>query len=108
MYYFKEDGWNLAYICPICGFDELKKAPYDENGNESFEICNCCGFEFGFDDLHDGHSFESYRAKWVGAGATWFYKPTEPKDWDLKKQLINIEKIKPMYIPFYLRGRSIE
>ncbi len=24
----------MKYICPICGFDELEKVPYDENGND--------------------------------------------------------------------------
>ncbi|WP_240343741.1 hypothetical protein [Paenibacillus sp. SYP-B3998] len=99
-------GGKLKYICPICGFDEFKNAPYDENGNESFEVCHCCGFEFGFDDVHEGHTFESYRAKWIGEGALWFYQPTKPINWDLNLQLGNIEKIQPMYLPCYLRNRN--
>ncbi|WP_132313659.1 hypothetical protein [Paenibacillus sp. BK033] len=98
----------MKHICPICGYEELTQAPYDTDGNESFEICDCCGFEFGFDDVHDGHTFETYRNKWISAGATWFYKQSEPEIWDLNQQLKNIEKIQPMYVPFYMRTKSTE
>ncbi|RAI82673.1 hypothetical protein BFS35_003020 [Macrococcoides goetzii] len=42
------------YICPVCGYNQLEEEPYkffDDNiFNASFEICSCCGFQFGFDD----------------------------------------------------------
>jgi transcription elongation factor Elf1 len=69
------EGFILKYNCPICGYDKLNKPPYDEQGNESFDICSCCGFEFGYDDLHSGYTFESYRIKWISEGAEWFHKP---------------------------------
>jgi hypothetical protein len=50
-------GMKMSYICPVCGFIGLKQPPYDENGNESLEICHCCGFEFGTDEYL--YSFES-------------------------------------------------
>ena len=34
--------------CPVCGF-LLKFEPY-EDGLCSFEICYCCGSQFGYDD----------------------------------------------------------
>lgn len=40
----------MKYICPICGYDKLLEPPYDEYNNPSYEICPCCGFEYGFDD----------------------------------------------------------
>ncbi|GGA16758.1 hypothetical protein GCM10008018_71500 [Paenibacillus marchantiophytorum] len=91
----------MKHICPVCGYDELQQAPYDADGNESFEICHCCAFEFGFDDIHEGHTFESYRNKWMSAGATWFYEQSKPEVWELNQQLKNIERIQPMYIPFW-------
>lgn len=93
----------MKHICPVCRYDELQQAPYDADGNESFEICHCCGFEFGFDDIHDGHTFESYRDKWMIAGATWFYQQSKPEVWDLKQQLKKIERLQPMYSPFWKR-----
>jgi hypothetical protein len=96
----------VGYICPVCGFDDLIKPPYDEKGNESYEVCHCCAFEFGFDDFHDGHSFDSYKQKWISEGAEWFYQPTKPKVWNYNEQIKNIEKIKPMYVPFYLRRKE--
>ena len=41
-------------MCPVCGFVGLAVSPYNEAGGGSFEICPCCGFEFGFDDDSEG------------------------------------------------------
>lgn len=41
----------MKNICPVCGFDGLDFKPYDEKGFGTFEICPCCGFEFGCDDF---------------------------------------------------------
>lgn len=40
----------MKYICPVCGFKGLTEPAYDDQGNHSYEICSCCGFQFGFDD----------------------------------------------------------
>lgn len=77
------------YNCPVCGFNKLSEQPYDD-GNPSYEICNCCGFEFGYDDASEGHSFELYRRKWIQSGAIWFSQKEKPLKWDLKNQLENI------------------
>ena len=39
------------HMCPVCGYIGLNEQPYDDNGCPSYEICSCCGFEFGFDDI---------------------------------------------------------
>ena len=41
-------------ICPVCGYSHLKEGPCDEFGCSTYEICPCCGFEFGFDDDSEG------------------------------------------------------
>jgi transcription elongation factor Elf1 len=90
----------MGYNCPVCGYDELEKQPYDEKGNESFVLCVCCGFEFGVDDML--YTFESYRKEWLANGAKWLILTTrQSDDWNPDEQLKNIEKIKPMYIPFH-------
>lgn len=80
----------MKNICPVCGYDGLEEMPYDQDGNPSYEICDCCGFEFGFDDDSEGISFEEYRKKWIEEGAEWFNPDMKPKGWDIKRQLSNI------------------
>ena len=79
------------FICPVCGFDRLTEEPYDIDGNPSYEICNCCGFEFGFDDLKI-INFEYYREKWIEKGTPWFNVKLKPKNWSLKNQILNIKQ----------------
>ena len=38
------------YICPVCGYAYLEEPPRDEKGRPSFDICDCCGIEFGYED----------------------------------------------------------
>ena len=78
------------YKCPVCGYIGLYEQPYDENGCASYEICPCCGFEFGFDDRDQGKSFEQYREKWISDGAQWFNKKKQPDNWNLEEQLKNL------------------
>ncbi|HDL41698.1 MAG TPA: hypothetical protein ENG98_01625, partial [Actinobacteria bacterium] len=65
--------------------------PYeDEFGAASYEVCLCCGFEFGNDDnprTAEGDSFERYRWKWVQTGTVWFDPTHRPDDWSLNRQL---------------------
>jgi len=80
------------YICPICGFQGLDEAPYDEDLNASYDICPCCGVEFGYDDFkNDNVKFEIARNKWISNGAKWFNKNKKPKNWILEAQLKNTE-----------------
>jgi transcription elongation factor Elf1 len=79
-------------ICPVCGYDNLKEGPFDEYGYPTYEICPCCGFEFGFSDESEGNSYESYRTDWIRKGFPWFSGRT-PKLWNKKlmeKQLENL------------------
>ncbi|QCT75483.1 hypothetical protein [Macrococcoides canis] len=38
------------YQCLVCGFSFLEEQPYDKDYVGSFEICGCCGFQYGYDD----------------------------------------------------------
>ena len=42
-------------ICPVCGYNALHEPAYDRFGCASFEICPCCGIEFGYDDARRSH-----------------------------------------------------
>jgi len=78
---------NTFYICPVCGFKGLKEMPYDKQGSPSYEICHCCGFEFGLDDKA---SMDQFRENWIKKGAPWFTPKLKPEDWNLQKQLENL------------------
>ena len=80
------------YICPVCGFDGLKEAPYDKQGSPSYEICPCCGFEFGFDSANNQIAFTDFRQRWIKNGARWVLQKLKPESWDLKSQLANLNK----------------
>lgn len=81
----------MKYVYPVCGYDELTEQPYDAAKNSSYEICSCCGYEFGFDDFSEHINFEDYRRQWIAEGAQWFSPDRKRLHWDLKKQLKNIE-----------------
>ncbi len=70
------------YYCPICGYGPFEE-PYEsiEELRYSYDICPCCGCEYGYDD-HD-HYFEN----WVTQGAKWFNQTCTPEGWTLEEQL---------------------
>ena len=80
----------MSHLCPVCGYDGLTEPPYDREGNPSYEICSCCGFEFGYDDQSQGDTFSVYRKKWLAEGAKWFSPEKKPENWSLKAQLRRI------------------
>ncbi|WP_290758621.1 MULTISPECIES: hypothetical protein [unclassified Exiguobacterium] len=71
----------MKYICPVCGYDRMDDVAYYENGDASFELCSCCGFQFGVEDdveIDDGiflsksEAHDLYRANWLKDGAKIF------------------------------------
>lgn len=80
----------MEYICPICGCRNLARPAY-VNGSPSHEICLCCNFQYGYDDLDRGYTFEQWREKWIKEGMKWNEGDSEPpENWDPKRQLLNI------------------
>jgi hypothetical protein len=70
----------MKYLCPVCGYKELTDPPKD------YEICPCCGTEFGYDDATFTH--EELRRRWIAAGAQWFdYTTSPPAHWNPQVQL---------------------
>ena len=60
-------------ICPVCNCNELFEPPYDENGYGSYEICPCCGFQFGYDDFpNKTEQISLWRERWISEGCKWF------------------------------------
>jgi hypothetical protein len=95
------------FNCPCCGYSGLSQPsykgltevssarglppPYDHYfGDPSYEVCACCGFEFGNDDnpgTGAPASFEDYLKAWVQSGCEWFDPTMKPEGWQLKAQL---------------------
>lgn len=75
--------------CRVCGF-YMEDLPWGDDGNcPSYEICPCCGVEFGNED-YTIESTKKYREDWIKGGASWFEKKGKPENWNLEVQLKNI------------------
>ncbi|WP_124979580.1 hypothetical protein [Nonlabens xiamenensis] len=77
------------YKCRCCGLKYTEPTWYDKN-DASFDICICCGVEFGVQDTHI-KSVREYRLDWLQSGAEWFVRESMPKEWEVFDQLKNIE-----------------
>jgi hypothetical protein len=87
----------MRFICPVCGYNEFDEPPYDEYGYPSYNICSCCGFEFGFDDDSKKYTFEAYRQEWISIGYPYFGE-NKPKDWNSEKAKKQMENLKILNI----------
>lgn len=80
----------MKFVCPVCGYSELTEPPRNEFGGPSFEICDCCGVQFGYEDISE-ESILNYRDKWIKCGCKWFSQENIPLGWSLEEQLKNIK-----------------
>ena len=77
---------NQASGCPVCGYDSLPRPAYNEFVLPSFQICPCCGVQFGLDDANFPHA--ALRQIWLSGGATWSSNATHPPvNWNPLEQL---------------------
>src|SRR5205814_3549027 len=95
------------HTCPCCGFARLDAPAYEKLGPPpwdiraeppyeatfglpSYEVCPCCGFEFGNDDnpgTAKPSTFAEYRSEWIALGCPWFSPKCRPENWSLAEQL---------------------
>ena len=74
----------MKHECPVCAYRNMPDAPQD------YEICPCCGTEFGMDDVERTH--EELRKEWMAKGARWFSDESQaPRGWNAMDQLIEAE-----------------
>ena len=80
------------YVCPICGYHGLKDNPRSSNtGGGSYEICPCCGFQFGVSDDDEGWTYDTWRSDWVKKGMKWWSKTKNPPEgWNPTEQISKI------------------
>ena len=79
------------FKCRVCGLDQSPDLPWGENGDHaSFNICSCCGVEFGYED-DSPENCRSVRRNWVEVRrCAWFSPKDRPLDWDMPGQLRSI------------------
>lgn len=93
--------------CPVCGWNGLQapayanikdavvdyaaKPPYAAlYGEASFEMCLCCGYEFGYhddDEVGRPQSFTEHLKEWMAEGTPWYDSAREPEGWRIQDQL---------------------
>ena len=72
--------------CRVCGLPQ-GEPPWGEDGcTPSFQICDCCGTEFGYEDCTPGAAKRA-RENWVAKGSPWFEQRSRPVAWDVNEQL---------------------
>lgn len=82
---------NDTYRCRVCGLIQ-KDPPWGLDGQTpNFDICNCCGVEFGYGDC-TLNAVKSFREKWINSGASWDCPEAKPSHWSLEEQIKNIPK----------------
>ncbi len=78
------------FMCPVCGYKNLDEPPRSPEGYPSYEVCECCGFEFGVQDDDRGYTYRSFRLEWLRRGSPWHHGE-KPVNWDLAAQLKNLQ-----------------
>lgn len=79
---------RIGLACFVCGLVQISP-PWGRDGSSpSFEICACCGSEFGYEDATDAGVFRA-RAKWTESGYAWVEKDAKPNEWSVELQLRN-------------------
>ena len=73
--------------CRICGFHYYDFFPWGDDGKTpTYDLCLCCGAEFGFDD-ETQNSIKKYRTQWIKSGKTFVYQESCPIMWNPDEQL---------------------
>ncbi len=82
------------FICPVCGYELSEPAWGDDGG--SFEICDSCGIQFGYEDAAGGDRevraarWREWRAAWVADGMPWRGVGRPPDDFEPEAQLARL------------------
>ena len=77
---------STIHNCRVCGLYIMDPPWGDDGQSPSYEICPCCGVEFGNED-YTLEATRKYRKKWLSQNVKWFESKQKPDDWDLEKQM---------------------
>lgn len=77
---------EVSLHCRVCGLQQ-SEPPWGADGRSpTFEICPCCGVEFGYEDVNETSALQARNA-WLANGARWTTPTARPADWDVEVQL---------------------
>ena len=97
----------MAYICPVCGYPDLREPPRGEATGGSLEICPSCGFQFGVSDDSRGTTDDHWRQDWVEAGLPWRgLEIKQPQNWNPLEQISKVVTAPPPQCSFCGKANS--
>ena len=88
----------MSKLCPVCGYQ--LDCPAWSDDLPSFEICPCCGTQFGYDDFCGGDAdarrnwWRQARRDWVANGMQWWSDNPPPDRCDAASQVAQITDIR--------------
>jgi hypothetical protein len=77
---------RVEHHCRVCGLHHLDPPWGDDGKCPTYEICDCCGVEFGYEDA-TLEGVKKARSEWLAKGSQWFSPEARPSDWDQEAQL---------------------
>lgn len=77
-------GYDI-HECRVCGHFSEKPTWGEDGVTPSFELCDCCGAQFGKNDVSP-EIINEYRNKWINKGGKWFNNKNKPKNWTFEEQ----------------------
>lgn len=77
-------------LCRVCGHEHHGYTWGHDGKKPSFEICECCGTEFGNDDATQ-EGVRRAREKWMKAGYPWAQPLRKPHGWTPDLQMSRLE-----------------
>lgn len=80
--------------CRICGWTATFEPWGPDGKTPSYQICACCGAEFGTEDRWE-EQIKRRRREWLLHPDSWFRPEMRPTHWNWQEQLRGID---PTYI----------
>ncbi len=77
------------FVCRVCGNPQADPPWGEDNQSPTYEICDCCGVEFGYGDCTP-KAIKVFRDRWLVTGGNWKYPKYKPDNWSLEEQMKNI------------------
>ena len=89
----------MTHLCDACGYPNLDQPQHYPDGEGSLEICPCCLYQPGFDDLLAASGLstspEEYRRQWLAEGAPWRSDIVPPPPgWDPCEQVKAVQGVR--------------
>jgi hypothetical protein len=75
--------------CRVCGLPQDEPPWGDDGVTPTFNFCDCCGTEFGYQDATLA-GIRRKRETWLEGGAQWHRPRAKPEAWNLEAQLAGI------------------